>query len=228
MNPYNDLIEEIKALPKPNFEKEFDVNAQNRIHDNLITFSNKYNRKKRRSVLMKRIFLGLSGVAVLFIFAMILLPTIDNSETNTGSKGQVTPAIEKDNIKTEPEPIPPVQEEKVTNNNITEEQVLQWAKEFPSEQDFRNKLIFEGFSEPVGGVKQAPLAGNGTLVVYGDIEWYEYGGKYLICYFRDGELFLAPNLYPRFEPIETWNEEFEEKLSRYPEEYKGYWTKEEN
>jgi hypothetical protein len=225
MNPYKDLIEEIKALPKPNFEKEFDLTKQKRIHDNLILFSKRYKRKERRSTVMKRIFLGLSGVAALFLFAILLLPNLDNSTPKTGSKEKDTPTTEKENIITEPEPITPVQEEKVINNNITEEQVLQWAKELPSEDDFRNKVNSEGFSEPLGGVKQAPLAGNGTLVVYGDIEWYEYDGKYLICYYRDGELFLAPNYYPRFEPIETWNEELEEKRSRYPDEYKGYWTK---
>jgi hypothetical protein len=228
MNPYKDLIEEIKALPKPNFEKEFDLNKQKRIHDNLILFSKKYKRKERRSVFIKRFYLGLTGGAAMFLFAFLLLPNIENSEPKTGSKEQDPPTIEKDNIITEPEPITPVQDEKITNNNITEEQVLQWAKEFPSEHDFRNKLISEGFTEPVGGVKQAPLAGNGTIVVYGDIEWYEYDGKYLICYYQNGELFLGPNLYPRFESIETWNEELEEKLGRYPDEYKGYWTKEGN
>lgn len=82
----NQLVEEIKSLPEPDFEKEFDINKQNKIHRNLMNFTKNFELKKRRGDLVKSIIAGVAGITALILFCVIFITIGDNSNNATVSQ----------------------------------------------------------------------------------------------------------------------------------------------
>ncbi|MGD7054758.1 hypothetical protein [Sutcliffiella horikoshii] len=77
------IVDEIKSLPKPDFEKEFDINRQNKIHENLMTFSRSIESRQRRGDATKRIVAGLAGIAALLLFWVVFIPLVEDSNNIT-------------------------------------------------------------------------------------------------------------------------------------------------
>lgn len=77
------IVDEIKSLPKPDFEKEFDINRQNKIHENLMTFSRSIESRQRRGDATKRIVAGLAGIAALLLFWVVFIPIGEDSKNTT-------------------------------------------------------------------------------------------------------------------------------------------------
>lgn len=79
----NQLVDEIKSLPKPNFEEEFDLNKQNKIHESLMKFSRSFELKQRRGDRMKRTLACLASIAALILFCVIFIPIVHDSNNAT-------------------------------------------------------------------------------------------------------------------------------------------------
>ncbi|SHG88650.1 hypothetical protein [Ornithinibacillus halophilus] len=77
------LIDEIKSLPKPNYEKDFDINKQNEIHKTLMKYSDGLELKRNRGNLFKHISVGIGSMAVLLLVLVIFIPFSPNSTNNT-------------------------------------------------------------------------------------------------------------------------------------------------
>jgi hypothetical protein len=76
------LEEEIKSMPEPDYEKHFNHEIQEKIHQNLM--NNTMVQKKRmiyRNV--QPVILGMAGIAALLLFITIVIP-INNSPFNSG------------------------------------------------------------------------------------------------------------------------------------------------
>ncbi len=79
----NQLVDEIKSLPKPDFKKEFDINKQNKIHENLMTFSRSIESRRKRGDATKRIVAGLAGLAAILLFWVVFIPIGENFKNTT-------------------------------------------------------------------------------------------------------------------------------------------------
>jgi hypothetical protein len=80
------LVTEIQSLPEPDYEKEFDSNKQNKIHENLMKFSSSFEIKKRRGDILKRLTAGVVSVASLIIFSVIFISMSDYSNNATNHR----------------------------------------------------------------------------------------------------------------------------------------------
>lgn len=86
---YSDIINEIRSLPEPNYDKKFNHAVQDDIHENLLHFARSYTKKKRRNGKMKRVFGGLASVAAIVLFAILIVPMFENSPLSSNDeKGQ--------------------------------------------------------------------------------------------------------------------------------------------
>ncbi|MFS0861937.1 hypothetical protein [Fredinandcohnia sp. 179-A 10B2 NHS] len=77
------LVDELKSLPEPDYEKQFDSNKQNEIHRNLIRITRDFELKKRRRKLKNRITAGVASIAALLLFCVIFIPVIQESNNAT-------------------------------------------------------------------------------------------------------------------------------------------------
>nr|WP_304219523.1 hypothetical protein [Fredinandcohnia onubensis] len=76
----NQVVDDLQTLPEPDYEKDFDINKQNNIHDNLMKFSRSFELKKRRRDLMNRITAGVASIAALILFCVIFIPISGDSD----------------------------------------------------------------------------------------------------------------------------------------------------
>jgi hypothetical protein len=83
-----DLEKEIRSLPELDYNKKFTKDTQNAIHENLLQFARSYEKKKRRSSIMKKISVGLASVAALVLFAILFIPINEEHPSTSDSNGQ--------------------------------------------------------------------------------------------------------------------------------------------
>ncbi|MEN2768215.1 hypothetical protein [Ornithinibacillus xuwenensis] len=75
------IIEELRSLPEPDYNKYFDMNKQNNIHENLMKVSRKYEAKQRSGSFMKRASTAVLGLAAFMLFAIVLM-TINSQRSD--------------------------------------------------------------------------------------------------------------------------------------------------
>ncbi|WP_226669625.1 hypothetical protein [Metabacillus litoralis] len=80
---FKELIDEIHSLPEPDYEKDFDINKQSNIYENLIIFSRSFEQKQKRGDLIKRLSTGVVGLALLILFSVVLITNFDDSTNVT-------------------------------------------------------------------------------------------------------------------------------------------------
>jgi hypothetical protein len=86
-NPQIDqLVNEIKALPKPDYEQHFNQSVQEKIHKNLMNVNRKLEKKKSIRNKLQPFFLSFAGIAVLAMLIVFVGPLdrfITNNAGNT-------------------------------------------------------------------------------------------------------------------------------------------------
>jgi hypothetical protein len=96
---YYDLEQKIQSLPDPDYDKKFTKETQDIIHENLIQFASSYDKKKKRTVIMKKISLGLASIAAFVLFAILIIPTISLDSNQQGQQGKGETTVDKNNDK---------------------------------------------------------------------------------------------------------------------------------
>lgn len=82
----SEVVDELQSLPEPDYEKDFDINKQNTIHDNLMKFSRSFELKKRRRGFLNQITAGVASIAALLLFCVIFIPMSGDSDNATVSE----------------------------------------------------------------------------------------------------------------------------------------------
>lgn len=96
---FYDLEQKIRSLPEPDYDKKFTKETQDIIHKNLIQFASSYDKKKKRSVILKKITLGLASIAAFVLFAILIIPTIGLDSDQQGQQGKGEPTGDNNNDK---------------------------------------------------------------------------------------------------------------------------------
>jgi hypothetical protein len=96
---FYDLEKKIRSLPEPDYDKKFTKETQDIIHENLIQFASSYDKKKKRMVIMKKISLGLAGIAAFVLFAILTIPIIGLNSNQQGQQGKGETTVDKNNDK---------------------------------------------------------------------------------------------------------------------------------
>ena len=96
---FNDLEKKIRSLPEPDYDKKFTKETQDIIHENLIQFASSYDKKKKRMVIMKKISLGLAGIAAFVLFAILAIPIVGLDSNQQGQEGKGETTVDKNNDK---------------------------------------------------------------------------------------------------------------------------------
>jgi hypothetical protein len=96
---FYDLEKRIRSLPEPDYDKKFTKETQDIIHENLIQFASSYDKKKNRMVIMKKISLGLAGIAAFVLFAILSIPILGIDSNQQGQQGKGETTVDKNNDK---------------------------------------------------------------------------------------------------------------------------------
>jgi hypothetical protein len=96
---FDDLEEKIRSLPEPDYDKKFTKETQDIIHENLIQFASSYDKKKKRMIIMKKISLGLAGIAAFVLFAILMIPIVGLDSNQQGQQGKGETTVDKNNDK---------------------------------------------------------------------------------------------------------------------------------
>ncbi|WHZ01029.1 hypothetical protein QNH48_18565 [Neobacillus sp. YX16] len=96
---FDDLEKKIRSLPEPDYDKKFTKETQDIIHENLIQFASSYDKKKKRMVIMKKISLGLAGIAAFVLFAILTLPIVGLDLNQQGQQGTGETTVDINNDK---------------------------------------------------------------------------------------------------------------------------------
>ncbi|MFJ5762479.1 hypothetical protein ACIQAA_25790 [Neobacillus sp. NPDC093182] len=96
---FYDLEQKIRSLPKPDYDKKFTKETQDIIHENLIQLASSYDKKKKRTVIMKKISLGLASIAAFVLFAILIIPAIGLDSNQQGQQGKGEPTVDNNNDK---------------------------------------------------------------------------------------------------------------------------------
>lgn len=72
------LVEEIKSMPEPDYEQHFNQDIQERMHRNLMNLTVTQKKRKTFRNIIQPLILGFAGIAALFLFITVLIP-IDKS-----------------------------------------------------------------------------------------------------------------------------------------------------
>lgn len=83
----NPLIDELKSLPKPDYELEFTEHKQDQIRDTLMNFSKSYERKIKSRKRWKSISVGFASIAALIIFIVVIIPF--HNESNNANVADI-------------------------------------------------------------------------------------------------------------------------------------------
>jgi hypothetical protein len=94
---FYDLEQKIRSLPEPDYDKKFTKETQDIIHENLIQFARSYDKKKKRTGIMKKISLGLASIAAFVLFAILIIPTISLDSNQQGQQGKGEPTVDSNN-----------------------------------------------------------------------------------------------------------------------------------
>jgi hypothetical protein len=84
-NPQVDqLVSEIKAMPKPDYDQHFNRSVQEKIHKNLMDVSNKHEKRKSIRNKLQPLLLSLAGIAVLVMIMSFVAPFEQFTTNNAG------------------------------------------------------------------------------------------------------------------------------------------------
>ncbi|MCM3690992.1 hypothetical protein [Neobacillus niacini] len=96
---FYDLEKRIRSFPEPDNDKKFTKETQDIIHENLMKFASSYDKKKKRIVILKKISLGLSGIAALVLFAILTIPIVGLDSNQQGQQGKGETTVDNNNDK---------------------------------------------------------------------------------------------------------------------------------
>jgi hypothetical protein len=96
---FDDLEKKIRSLPEPDYDKKFTKETQDIIHENLIQFASSYDKNKKRMVILKKISLGLAGIAAFVLFAILTLPIVGLDLNQQGQQGTGETTVDINNDK---------------------------------------------------------------------------------------------------------------------------------
>jgi hypothetical protein len=92
---FDDLENKIRSLPEPDYDKKFTKETQYIIHENLIQFASSYDKKKKRTVKMKKISIGLATIAAFLLFAILTIPILGLNSNQQGQPGKGETTVDK-------------------------------------------------------------------------------------------------------------------------------------
>lgn len=96
---FDDLEKKIRSLPDPDYDIKFTKETQDIIHENLIQFARSYDKKKKRTVIMKKISFGLASIAAFVLFAILTIPILGPDSNQQGQQGKGETTVDKNNNK---------------------------------------------------------------------------------------------------------------------------------
>ncbi|WP_419888174.1 hypothetical protein ACN6MT_22725 [Neobacillus niacini] len=96
---FYELEKNIRSLPEPDYDRKFTKETQDRIHENLILYSSSYEKKKKRTAIMKKISLGLASIAAFVLFAILTIPLLSLDSNKQGQQEQGEPTVTQNNDK---------------------------------------------------------------------------------------------------------------------------------
>lgn len=96
---FYDLEKKIRSLPEPDYDKKFTKETHDRIHENLIQFASSYDKRKKRTGIIKRISLGFASIAAFVLFAILTFPLLKLDSNQQGQQGKGEPTVEQNNEK---------------------------------------------------------------------------------------------------------------------------------
>jgi hypothetical protein len=91
----DDLENKIQSLPEPDYDKKFTKVTQGIIHENLIQFARSYEKKKKRTVKIKKISIGLASIAAFVLFAILTIPLLGQNSNQQGQQGKGETTVDK-------------------------------------------------------------------------------------------------------------------------------------
>ncbi|MDP4086503.1 MAG: hypothetical protein Q8934_18120 [Bacillota bacterium] len=80
---YEELIKEIQALPKPNYEKDFNNDVQHKIHQNLLRYQENYQRSRWIRYGTNKLGVVFSSIAVLLLIFVLSFKMIPHNKWTT-------------------------------------------------------------------------------------------------------------------------------------------------
>jgi hypothetical protein len=80
---FKKLEDKIRSLPEPNYNKVFNKQAQDQIHEKVIEFSRNFDKNKKKRFEMNRFYAGFAGLATILLFSFIFLSTFNGDKNHT-------------------------------------------------------------------------------------------------------------------------------------------------
>lgn len=102
---FGGLEREIRSLPEPDYNQKFTKDTENRIHENLMQFASLYEKKKRRSTILKKISVGIASVAAAVLFAILAIPLNEDHPSDSNGQGQQSNTKGENKVDDDKEPI---------------------------------------------------------------------------------------------------------------------------
>jgi hypothetical protein len=87
-NEIEQLIKEIKSMPEPDYERHYNHETQEKIYQNIMSYSKKKSTRKKYRKIIQPFILSSVGLAALLLFISIIIP-VDNLLLKNGMKEQV-------------------------------------------------------------------------------------------------------------------------------------------
>ncbi|WP_138417526.1 hypothetical protein [Aquibacillus sediminis] len=81
---YNELIEKIRSLPKPDYERHFNKERQDQIHQHLLHVTKK---NKTPTNWFRRVAIGFGSLAAVLLFLIMIIPVDQNGTLDLGQTG---------------------------------------------------------------------------------------------------------------------------------------------
>jgi hypothetical protein len=69
----DNLLEEIRSLPEPDYSEHFNIEKQEEVHQNLIQFARNHESKKKSSQIVQRVSMGIAGMTVVMLGLFLAL-----------------------------------------------------------------------------------------------------------------------------------------------------------
>lgn len=102
---FGGLEREIRSLPEPDYHQKFTKDTENRIHENLMQFAKAYEKKKRRSTILKKISVGIASVAAAVLFTILAIPLNEDHPSDSNGQGQQSNTKGENKVDDDKEPI---------------------------------------------------------------------------------------------------------------------------
>ncbi|MEH7885338.1 hypothetical protein V7654_13580 [Bacillus sp. JJ1609] len=172
---FYDLEREIRSLPEPDYDKKFISDTQDFIHENLLQYARSYEKKKRRSAIMKKISVGLASVAALVLFAILSLPINEDPPLSFDSNDQGQQSNTKDENKVDDDKDPVNQNEtddKLTDTILYENTEYGFTFALPkSWQDYQ--IVSDSWEGISNDQQQNNIIENGPIFSIRHPQWTE-------------------------------------------------------